>query len=479
MRALVDALVTADAKGVEGALLGVEGLPPLSDCAAVAALRAPLPPPADPTARARIVDVRAEIARAYALQDTARMSDANDVAERSVRTAREVGYAPLEAEALEAQGRLLDASQEPRRAVEVLQDAVLAAMAGRHESVEALAWIELVHAASLAASFPVARDAARHAHAALARDPDDGRLGLLLCNEGFEAWREGKLGEARTALERALAIREKLLPTDHPDLATTLMYLANVMNDQGQYDDALTASRRALAIRERAFGPAHPSVASPLMTVGAALLFKGDAAEAEAVYQRMADLKMAAFGPENEGAIAAIEAVGNAQIHEGKLDAALENESRALALRERYVGPESMEVARSLVNLADVYLAMKRWSDVMPLAQRATGILESSGGAQSWFIAYPLVQLGRARMGMGNAEAGRAPLERALTLVSSPDADPHLTSEVRAAMALVLKASHGEAVRAGTLAAQARATLLREPSANVDLLRELASAFPP
>ena len=54
--------------------------------------------------------------------------------------------------------------------------------------------------------------------------------------------------------KRSLAIREKLLGPDHPDVATSLGNLAVMYDDQGRYEESEPLHRRALEIRETALG---------------------------------------------------------------------------------------------------------------------------------------------------------------------------------------------------------------------------------
>jgi tetratricopeptide (TPR) repeat protein len=63
---------------------------------------------------------------------------------------------------------------------------------------------------------------------------------------------------------RALVIRERVLGSDHPDVATSLNNLASLYKSQGKYDEAEPLHRRALAIREKSLGSDHPDVAASL-----------------------------------------------------------------------------------------------------------------------------------------------------------------------------------------------------------------------
>src|SRR5437667_998388 len=74
----------------------------------------------------------------------------------------------------------------------------------------------------------------------------------------------GKFPEAVPLLQRALAIREKTLGPEHPDVAASLDNLAGLYRVQGKYREAEPLYRRALAIEERTLGREHPVVAASL-----------------------------------------------------------------------------------------------------------------------------------------------------------------------------------------------------------------------
>src|SRR3989442_917170 len=74
----------------------------------------------------------------------------------------------------------------------------------------------------------------------------------------------GKFSEAVPLVQRALAIQEKILGPEHPDVTASLDNLAGLYRDQGKYAEAEPLYRRALAIGEKALGPEHPAVAESL-----------------------------------------------------------------------------------------------------------------------------------------------------------------------------------------------------------------------
>jgi tetratricopeptide (TPR) repeat protein len=84
--------------------------------------------------------------------------------------------------------------------------------------------------------------------------PEAGRL----CNQvGYYLDDRAQYAEAETFYQRAIAIGEKTLGPEHPDLAIWLNNLAALYWEQGKYEKAEPLYRRAIMIDEKVFGPTH------------------------------------------------------------------------------------------------------------------------------------------------------------------------------------------------------------------------------
>ena len=74
------------------------------------------------------------------------------------------------------------------------------------------------------------------------------------------AYLKQRAEEAEALYLRALAVKEKLLGAEHPDVAMTLNNLAVFYKSRQKLDEAAQLYRRALAIFEAALPPTHPKV---------------------------------------------------------------------------------------------------------------------------------------------------------------------------------------------------------------------------
>ena len=81
---------------------------------------------------------------------------------------------------------------------------------------------------------------------------------------------QGRYAEAEPRLKHALAIAEKALgPNDPPSCPDPDLVWRSSTGGRGRYADAELPLKRALDIREQVLGPDHPDLAQTLNTLGA------------------------------------------------------------------------------------------------------------------------------------------------------------------------------------------------------------------
>ena len=109
----------------------------------------------------------------------------------------------------------------------------------------------------------------------------------------------GRYAEAEPLYKRSLAIHEKALGPDHPDVGTNLNSLGYLYQAQGRYTDAEPLYKRSLAIREKALGPDHPDVAQSLGNLAWLYYELGRYADAEPLYKHALVIREKALGPDH------------------------------------------------------------------------------------------------------------------------------------------------------------------------------------
>jgi len=190
----------------------------------------------------------------------------------------------------------------------------------------------------------------------------------------------GKYAQATPLAQQLVAIYEKALGPDHPNVAMALNNLAGLYDDQGRYADAEPLYKRALAIVEKALGPEHIYVAMALNNLAEVYAEQGRYAEAEPLLKRSLAIREKTRGLDHPDVATALNNVASLYEKQGRYAEAEPLYNRSLAIREKSLGPDHPLVAQSLSNLAGLYEKQGRYAEAEPLYKRSLGMYEKALG---------------------------------------------------------------------------------------------------
>jgi tetratricopeptide (TPR) repeat protein/DNA-binding XRE family transcriptional regulator len=231
---------------------------------------------------------------------------------------------------------------------------------------------------------------------------------------------------ARSYLERALKIRERVLGPDHPDTASSLDGMAALLWDCGELSAGQALQERALAIRHRVPGPPNPDTASGMTRLGLILQARGEMAAARPLLERALVITESVMGPHHPQAAAAMGNLAVLLRDQGDLFAARPLLEAALAVRESTLGPDDPETASSLNDLALLLGDLGESALAQPLHERALAIRERVLGPDHPRTAQSLNNLARVLRDQGRLAAARPLLERALAIWEAAMGPDHL-----------------------------------------------------
>ena len=203
----------------------------------------------------------------------------------------------------------------------------------------------------------------------------------------------GQYAEAESLYKRSIAILEKALGLEDPDVAASLNNLAALYQTTERYAEAEPLYKRSLAILEKALGPEHPDVATCLSNI--AMLYETNRryAEAEPLYKRSIAIREKALGPEHPDVATSLNKLAALYQTTGSYAEAEPLYKRSLAIREKALGPEHPDVAESLNNIAQLYETTGRYAEAEPLYRRSLAILEKALGPEDPDVARCLNNL--------------------------------------------------------------------------------------
>ncbi len=192
---------------------------------------------------------------------------------------------------------------------------------------------------------------------------------------------------------RSLAIREKALGKEHPNVATSLNNLAQLYQDQGSYQKAEPLFVRSLAIREKALGKEHPNVATSLNNLATLYQTQGNYEKAEPLFVRSLAISEKVLGKEHPDVANSLNNLAGLYHAQGSYEKAEPLFVRSLAIREKVLGKEHPDVANSLSNLATLYLEQGNYQKVEALFVRSLAIREKILGKEHPNVANSLNNL--------------------------------------------------------------------------------------
>lgn len=224
----------------------------------------------------------------------------------------------------------------------------------------------------------------------------------------------GRLAEAMSVFESALADRERGLGPEHPDTVAARVNLANSYQASGRETDAIALYEQALGQYERMFGTGHRDTLAICAQLAAAYQAVGRRAESIRLYERALDDSERAVGPAHRDTLAARASLAAAYQTAGQLSEAIATYQRTLADRERAYGPDHPETLVARSNLANAFRLAGRTKEAIAQYQRVLADRERIQGADHPDTMTARGNLAFAYRGGGKLKEAIAQYERTL-----------------------------------------------------------------
>lgn len=220
----------------------------------------------------------------------------------------------------------------------------------------------------------------------LFREEEDLRMANLANNLGCSYLALGEFKNAMLCQEKALKIREKILATEHPDLATSYNNISEIFRMMRDFNSAKHYQEKALKIREKILAPDHFELATSYNNLSL-------------IYRAMKDSE-------------------NALIYQKK----------AIKIKEKILELDHPSLADSYSNLSVVYRAMQDFEKAKLSEEKALNIKENTLKNEHPAFAQSYNNLGLIYVDLGNWNEGILYLKKAIILLEKlfPTGHPFL-----------------------------------------------------
>ncbi len=237
--------------------------------------------------------------------------------------------------------------------------------------------------------------------------------GALLTTVGGVYLKLGLYDRAKGILEEGLAARREALG-EHPDVAQTVLRLADVELLRGDYDAAESRVEEALALTDGVEGAGSTAFEGVRILAGSAR-GRGDYVRSLALYRRALELSRRLFDGDSMAA-STLSDIGVLVHDQGDYDSAAGYYRQALEIQRRILPPADPRLVTTLSNLATVEADL---GDLESAEERLTEVLrirEKVLGPEHPFIAITLHNLATVQQGRGDLAAAEAGFRRVLEL---------------------------------------------------------------
>jgi len=364
--------------------------------------------------------LRAEAAlRLGSARQEARMSTESDAAlSEAFFTAIEVGHDEVAIEALARRIYVRSAlalQAEPPREDEPLGRALL----GRVPDNASLRWLlanNVAVAYDLAGQAPRAQELYMEALEHARSRGDEGRLdaSVVLTNLAYLALDSGDPSEGEAKARAALTLAEHVLGPEHPKISGHLYPLALALVRQGRDREARSTLERSVAIYESARQGPSVDIAQDLFLLAEIARVRRDYEEVGALARRGLSIVEEALGPDDAFLIRLRHALGHARVGQGEFVEGLAEHRRALALATKLVGPRGLALTSSYAALSEAYRQAKDLDAALEQLEKGLEIAKAAASEQA-----PLwAQHGELLLAAGRVEDARVSIERAIEIAS-------------------------------------------------------------
>jgi eukaryotic-like serine/threonine-protein kinase len=469
----------ADAALVDRATQATRELPSIDACADLATLTAAVAPPTEPRVGEQVTALRATLSKIEAMQYAGRYKQAAAAATKAVADADAVPYEPLQAEALFLEGRLLRFAGEKDTAEAAVRKALRKAGHARDHVLVAKSASELLVAVGLTSGrVDEAASLVDLATAAVGQAGNSDELrGQLLNNVGVVHMLQEDFQQARQDWEEGLAVWQRALGPDHPDVLKTVINLGTAHSRLGKNLEALKYQKRVIKTQQEMLGPDHPALAISLHNLGVCQGLVGYHDEQLVSIQNALKIDEAALGPQHPNVSRDLQSLAIALKDLKRPAEALPLDQRALAIAEKVLGADHPDTSRRLWNLAETFVALGRHAEALAALKRVLAIQVKIHGPTDSHVADAHVDLSKFFLARKRLREAWAEAQSARK-IAEKSAPAQLASSL-AALADVRRTQrrHGDAVQLLVQAVAIDAKSPGDKSAASARLRSLAEEY--
>ncbi|CAF0960380.1 unnamed protein product [Adineta steineri] len=208
--------------------------------------------------------------------------------------------------------------------------------------------------------------------------PNHPDLGMSYNNIGSVYDSMGDYPKALSYYERALEIRQQSLPYNHPDLGASYNNIGSVYYSMGDYLKAFSNYEKALKMRQQSLPFNHPLLGGSYNNIGAVYNSMGDYSKALSYYETALSIRQQSLPCNHPDLALSYMGIGNVYDYMGDYPKALSAHEKAFAIRQQSLPSNHPDLGMSYNNIDLVYYNMGDYPKALPSYEKALAIKQQS-----------------------------------------------------------------------------------------------------
>ncbi|CAF1286407.1 unnamed protein product [Adineta steineri] len=210
---------------------------------------------------------------------------------------------------------------------------------------------------------------------------------------GSNKYNQGEYPEALEYYEKSLAIDQKTLPSNYPNLAHSYNNIGIVYNNMGDYPKALSFHEKALAFRQQSLPSNHPDLGASYNNIGWVYCNMGDYSKALSYYEKDLAILQQSLPSNHPDLGQSYNSIGNVYYSMADYPKALSYYEKSLAVRQQSLPSNHPDLGQSYNNIGNVYQNMENYSKAHSFYELAV-----QNGQQSLPTNHPNLKLYRKNL---------------------------------------------------------------------------------
>ncbi|CAF0851251.1 unnamed protein product [Adineta steineri] len=241
-------------------------------------------------------------------------------------------------------------------------------------------------------------------------------LGTSYNNIGLVYYRMGDYPKALSYYGKDLAIKQQSLPSNHPDLGMSYNNIGVVYDSMGDYPKALSYYEKALAIKQQSLPSNHPDLGMSYNNIGSVYYSMGDYPKALSYYEKALAIKQQSLPSNHPSLGMSYNNIGSVYYSMGDYPKALSYYGKALAIQQQSLPSNHPDLGSSYNNIGSVYYSMDDYPKALSYYEKALAIRQQSLPSNHPDLGMSYNSIGLVYENMGNYSTAHSFYERAVQI---------------------------------------------------------------